>query len=197
VKKLLAVIVVLVMVAGISFADVVIGGSTSTGFANNADEGKLEIDQEIDIGVGKFHFDVNPGIDYKWPEKDMSWDYFFGVVYKPISVITTGWCIKGDQDFELRGGEIRRAVSDDAVFHDMNVDFEIDLPSGVGFNTHIQFSVDPDNDFFQGLEISGYWHWDALELTAGYLLTENGLPDKNAPELLDDGGIFAKAKIKY
>ena len=76
-KKLLMVLVVLAIVAGMSFALEVGGSSAITGYGNE-DAKTFEADQEIDIDLDALHFDVNGGLDLALPGKDWCWDYTLG-----------------------------------------------------------------------------------------------------------------------
>ena len=177
--KLFILIIVLAMVAGISFA-LEIGGSTEAAGIGNGEEQKIEIDQEIDIDLDALHINLDGGVDYKLPEEDWLWDYEIGAAYT-VSVFTFGGTIAGEKDLEL---------DEVTVYTDIVV-------GNVGADVDFEFSADATKDFFQGVDISAFFNPGPFEFRVGYLLTENGAPDVNAPELLEKGGIYGKVKFSY
>jgi len=177
VKRLMLCVVMLAIVAGISFA-LEIGGSTAVASIGNAEEQRIEIDQEVDIDLGAFHFDVDGGVDYLLPTKERLWNYEIGTSYV-FSVFTFGGTFAGDQDVKL--GTITAYA--DIVHGDVGAD--------------VDFKFSADETVFQGAEFSAFWNPGPLELRLGYLWTELGAGDVNAPEVLEKGGLYGKAKISY
>ncbi len=178
-KILLTIMLMLAMVAGISFA-LEVGGSTEVSGISNSEEQKYMLNQEVDIDIGAFHFDVDGGVDYAMPESDWLWDYTLGAAYT-ISVFTFGGTIAGEKELELN------AVT---AYADIVID-------NVGADVDFEFSADETKDVFQGADFSVFFNPGPFEFRIGYLLTENGLPDVNAPELLTDGGLYGKIKFSY
>jgi hypothetical protein len=177
-KQILAVIAMLAIVAGISFAD--IGGSTATAIIGNADEQRVEVDQEFDIDVDALHFDVNGGCDYTFHDKKRAWDWLVGASYS-FSIFKVGGSLEGNKDVKLT---VIKAYADITM-------------GDVGADIDFKFSADPAADPFQGAEFSAYWNPGPVEIRVGYNWTELGEPDVNVPEALTDGGLYAKAKISY
>ena len=178
-KKIFVLIIVLAMVAGISFA-LEIGGSTEASGIGNGEEQIIFVDQEIDVDIGALHFDLDGSIEYPLPAKDLLWDYEIGAAYT-VSVFTFGGTIAGEKELEL---DVVTAYVDIAV-------------DNVGVDVDFEFSADATKDVFQGVDISAFFNPGPFELRVGYLLTENGAPDVNAPGLLDKGGIYGKVKFTY
>ena len=178
-KKLLTVLVVLVMVASVSFA-LEVGGSTATAIIGNGDQQRLEVDQEVDIDLGAFHFDVDGGVDYDLPVKEYAANYLVGASYT-FSIFKVGGSIEGNRDVKL--GAMK-------VYADIAVE-------NVGADVDFLISADETKDIFQGAEFSAFYNPGPFEFRVGYLWTENGAPDINAPELLTDGGLYVKAKFSY
>ena len=184
-KHVLAILVVLVMVAGISWA-VDFGGSTAVGVTANAEVQKVEVDQEIDVDIGPLHLDLNGGLDYDSMIIEsinvghVSPDYEIGAKVG-FSIFTVGGSITGDEAVSLK---------DVKAFLDIAV-------GDVGGDIDIKLSADPENEIFQGAEFSAFWNPGPLELRAGYFLTSSGVGEINVPEVFDDGGIYAKIKISY
>ena len=178
-KRIFILIIVLAMVAGISFA-LEIGGSTVAAGIGNGEEQKIEIDQEIDIDLDALHFDVDGGVDYVLPVEDWLWDYEIGAAYT-VSVFTFGGTIAGNKDLNL---DVVTAYADIVV-------------GEAGVDVDFEFSADETKDAFQGADFSAFFNPGPFEFRVGYLLTENGAPDVNAPELLEKGGIYGKIKFNY
>ncbi len=178
-KKVFVLIIVLAMVAGISFA-LEIGGSTEASGIGNSEEQIIFIDQEIDVDIDALHFDLDGSIEYPLPAKELLWDYEIGAAYT-ISVFTFGGTIAGDKDLEL---DVVTAYGDIVV-------------GNVGADVDFEFSADKTKDPFQGVDISAFFNPGPFELRVGYLLTENGAPDVNAPDLLEKGGVYGKIKFTY
>jgi len=179
VKRLMLCVVMLAIVAGISFA-LEIGGSTAVAGIGNPDEKVFQIDQEIDIDLDALHFDVNGGLDYLLPEKDWMWNYEIGAFYV-FSVFTFGGTFAGDRDVKL--GDLT-AYAD--IVYEM-----------VGIDVDFLFSADETKDAFQGAEFSAFFNPGPCEFRVGYMWTELGAGDVNAPEALEKGGLYGKAKISY
>ena len=178
-KRLAIVFVVLLMVSSISFA-LELGGSTQVAAIGNGDEQRMEIDQEVDIDVGAFHIDVNGGFDYNFWDKAKFWDYDIGGKYT-LGILTVGASFTGNQDLNVN--EIK-------AFADIVV-------GPVGADVDVLFSADETIDAFRGLDVSAFYNPGPFSFRVGYLFTENGAPDINAPELLTNGGVYAKAKVTY
>lgn len=181
-KRLLMVLVVLAIVAGMSFA-VDVSGSTEMSGIGDGDQQRLEVAQEIDIDLGVFHFDVDGEIDYDLPVKETFWEWEVGtsVMFCPNEMLTIGATAGGDKDVKL--GDITAYT---------NIVF-----GTVGADVDFLFSADETKDAFQGADFSVYFDIGKLACRIGYLWTENGEPDVNAPELLTNGGFYVKAKISY
>ncbi|MFH1737995.1 MAG: hypothetical protein ABIH23_03225 [bacterium] len=179
--KMLIVLMVLAMVAGMSFA-LEVGGSTAVAGVGNADEQRLEVDQEIDIDIGVLHLDVNGGFDYTFHDKAKFWNYDIGGKYT-LGILTVGASFTGNQD--LKFNEIK-------AFGDI-------VAGPVGADVDALFSADPEKDFFRGAEFSGFWKPGPVELRIGYMMVPDGGKnlDKNTPEALTGGGLYAKAKLSY
>ncbi len=184
-KRLLTILVVLAMVASVSFA-VDFGGSTAVGVTANAEVQKVEVDQEIDVDIGPLHLDLNGGLDYDSMIIEsinvghVSADYEIGAELG-VSVFTIGGSITGDDAVPLK--DIKAGIG---------------IATGdVGGDVDVKLSADPENEIFQGAEFSAFWNPGPLELRVGYFLTSNGVGEINVPEVFDDGGFYAKAKISY
>ncbi len=178
-KKVFVLIIVLAMVASISFA-LEIGGSTEASGIGNGEEQIIFVDQEINVDIGILHFDLDGSIEYPLPAKELLWDYEIGAAYT-ISVFTFGGTIAGEKELEL-----------DAVT------VYADIVAGeVGVDVDFEFSADATKDVFQGVDLSAFFNPGPFEFRVGYLLTKNGAPDVNAPELLEKGGIYGKVKFSY
>lgn len=175
-KRLLTILVVLAMVAGISWA-IEFGGSTEVGAAANAEEQKAEVDQEIGIGIGPLQIDIECGLDY---DGEIAADYEIGAEVG-VSVFTFGGSIEGDD---------KQALGDITAFIGIAV-------ADVGADVYAELSADTEKDTFQGAEFSAFWNPGPIEIRAGYLLTSEGAGDDNTPEVFDDGGIYGKIKISY
>ena len=176
-KRLTILILVLAIVAGISWA-VDFGGSTAVGAVANADEQRVEVDQEIDIDIGPLHVDINGGLDYAG--EDILADFKLGAEVS-FSVFKIGALITGKQSVPLN--EIKAFI---------------DIATGpVGADVDVLLSADAEKDVFQGAEFSAFWNPGPLELRAGYFLTSSGVGEINVPEVFDDGGIYGKIKISY
>ena len=178
-KKIFLLIIVLAMVAGISFA-LEIGGSTEASGIGNGEEQIIFVDQEIDIDLDALHIDLDGGVDYVLPVEDWLWDYEIGAAYT-VSVFTFGGTIAGNKDLNL---DVVTAYADI-------------MAGEVGVDVDFEFSADETKDTFQGADISAFFNPGPFEFRIGYLLTENGAPDINAPELLTQGGIYGKVKFSY
>ena len=178
-KHLLIIVLVFVMVASISFA-LEVGGSTAVAGIGNADEQRIEIDQEVDIDLGAFHIDVNGGFDYDLPVKEYAANYLVGASYT-FSIFKVGGSIEGNRDVKL--GKMKAYA---------------DIAAGdVGADVDFLFSADGAKDFFQGAEFSAFYNPGSFEFRVGYMWTENGEPDVNVPEALTNGGFYAKVKCSY
>ena len=184
-KRLLAILVVLAIVAGISWA-VDFGGSTVVGAAANADLQKIEVDQEIDIDIGPLHIDLAGGVDYDSMilgniiVGHVSADYEIGAKVG-FSIFSVGGSIAGNDGVSM---------TDVKAF--------LDIAAGpVGADVDVLLSADSENDVFRGAEFSAFWNPGPVELRIGYLLTSAGVGEINTTEVFDDGGFYATAKISY
>ncbi len=176
-KRLTMLLLVLAIVAGTSFA-IDFGGSTAVAATANPDAQKVELDQDIDIDIGALHIDLAGGVDYAG--EDILADYSLGASIG-FSVFKVGGSIAGNQGISM---------TDVKAF--------LDIATGpVGADIDVLLSADPANDVFRGAEFSAFWNPGPLELRVGYLFTSVGAGGVNAPEVFDDGGIYAKAKITY
>jgi len=184
-KRLLTILMVLAIVAGISWA-VDFGGSTAVSVAANADEQKVEVDQEIDVDIGPLHLDLNGGLDYDSMIIEsinvghVSADYEIGAKVT-ASIFSIDGSITGDETVLLK--DIKAGIG---------------IATGdVGGDVDVKLSADPENEIFQGAEISAFWNPGPLEIRIGYLYTSLGAGDVNTSEVFDDGGIYGKIKISY
>jgi len=178
-KRLMLCLLVLAIVACMSFA-LEVGGSTTTGVAGNKDEQRIEVAQEVDIDLGILHIDVDGEVDYDLPVKEVFWEYEIGASV-PVSIFTFGGKLGGDKDVKL--GNLKAYV--DIVYETVGADIDF------------KFSADEAKDAFQGAEFSVFFDIGPLACRVGYMWTEHGEPDENTPAALTDGGFFAKAKISY
>jgi len=172
-------VVVLAIVACMSFA-MDVSGSTATAIIGNKDETQIFVDQEVNVDIGLLGLDASFGVDYFLPAKEKSWDYEIGADVS-FGIFTVGGTFGGDKDAHL--GDI-------TAFADTRIE-------NVGMDVDFLFSAAEGVDRFQGADFSAFLDVEWLEARVGYLWTEHGEPDINAPELLTDGGLYAKAKIKY
>ena len=181
-KRLLIVLVVLAIVAGMSFA-VDVSGSTTTSVIGNDEEQQLEVGQEFDIDFSFLHFDADGEVVYKPAVKETFWEYEMGasVIFCPNDQLTVGGTFGGDKDVKL--GDIT------AYTH---IVFET-----VGADVDFLFSADEAKKKFQGAEFSVYFDVGSFACRVGYMWTENGEPDMNTPEALPGGGFFGTATIRY
>ena len=175
-KRLTILLLVLAVVAGTSFG-IDFGGSTAVAGVANAEAQRVEVDQDIDIDVGPLHIDLAGGVDY---DGDILADYAVGASVG-FSVFTIGGSVAGNQDIPM---------TDVKAF--------LDIATGdIGADVDLLLSADAEKEVFQGAEFSAFWNPGPLELRVGYLLTTLGAGDVNAPEVFDDGGVYAKVKISY
>ena len=179
-KRALIVLVVLAVVASMSFAGPV-SGSTTAAAIGNADEQRVEVDQEFDIDLGAFHVDVNGGFDYDLPEKEYAMNYLLGGSYA-FSVFKVGASMEGNRDVKV---DVVKVYVDAA--HE-NVGADVDL---------LLSGDKADENVFQGVEFSAFVNPGPFEIRVGYLLTEVGDGGVNAPEELTNGGFYAKVKCTY
>ena len=175
--KLTIFVLVLVMVASMSFG-IDFGGSTAVAGVVNAEAQRVEVDQDIDVDIGLLHIDLTGGVDYAG--EDILADYSLGASIT-FSVFKLGGSIAGNQGV---------AMTDVKAF--------LDIATGdVGADVDVKLSADPEADVFQGVEFSAFYNPGPLEFRVGYLLTTIGAGDVNVPEVFDAGGIYAKAKFTY
>ena len=177
-RKVLLTILVLAMVASISFA-VEIGGSTTGSIAGNKDEQKIIAEQEIDIDVGILHFDVDGEVAHVPGVKETTWEYEIGASV-PVSVFTFGSTIGGDNEVKL---------GDATVYVDM-------VYENIGADIDFLFSADETKDNFQGAEFSVFFDIGSLSGRVGYMM-KSGEVDANTPATLDEGGFYATGTITY
>ena len=183
-KKLLMVLVVLAIVAGMSFALEVGGSSAITGYGN-ADAKTFEADQEIDIDLDALHFDVNGGLDLALPGKDWCWDYELGASYV-LSAFTFGGTIAGDSAVKLGTMTV-------------SADFVVD---SFGINSYLELSANKAVNFYRGVDVSIFFNPGPAELRFGMTyLDEIAVVDdvgySNAPAAVEGFGIYGSAKISY
>jgi len=181
-KKLLMVLVVLAIVAGMSFA-VDVSGSTTTSISANKDEQMLIAGQELGFGIGILDIDVSGEITHALPAKETFWEWEIGssVTFCPNDQFTVGGAIGGEKDIP---------VGDISAFVDVRIE-------NVGADVDFLFSAAEDADRFQGAEFSVYFDVGSLACRVGYMWTENGEPDTNTPEALTGGGFYGTATISY
>jgi len=175
-KRLTILLLVLLMVCSISWT-IDFGGSTAIAGVANADAQRVEVDQDIDIDIGPLHIDLAGGLDY---DGAVAADYSVGASVG-FFIFTIGGSVAGDKDIPL--GDVKA---------------NLDVVAGVvGADVDVLLSADAEKEVFQGAEFSAFWNPGPLELRVGYLLTTEGAGEINAPEVFDDGGIYATAKITY
>ena len=175
-KRLTMLLLVLLMVSGISFG-VDFGGSTTVAGVANAEAQRVEVDQDIDIDIGPLHIDLGGGLDY---DGAVAADYSAGASVG-FSIFTIGGSIAGAKAIPL--GDIKAYL---------------DIAAGsIGADVDVLLSGDAEKEVFQGAEFSVFYKPGPLELRVGYLVTSEGVGGINAPEVFDDGGIYATAKISY
>ncbi len=176
-KRLTILLLVLAIVAGTSFA-IDFGGSTTVAGVANAEAQRVEVDQDIDIHIGSLHIDLAGGVDYAG--EDILADYSLGASIG-FSVFKVGGSIAGNQGIPM---------TDVKAF--------LDIATGdIGADVDVLLSADAEKEVFQGAEFSAFWNPGPLEFRVGYLFTTLGAGGVNAPEVFDDGGIYATAKISY
>jgi len=181
-KRLMLCVLVLAIVASMSFAwDV--GGSTATAIVANKDEQMLIAGQEWDFGIGILDIDVSGEIIHALPAKETFWEWEIGpsVTFCPNDELTVGGAFGGEKDIPL--GNI-------SAFVDIRVE-------NVGADIDFLFSAVEGADRFQGAEFSVFFTTDWLEARVGYMRTEHGEPDMNIPEALHGGGFYGTATTKY
>jgi len=179
-KQLLAVLMVLALIAGTSFA-VDIGGSTAASGMRGEKYQKICIDQEVDIDIDAFHIDLDGGYDIDLELDEKVWDYGLGASYT-LAYFTFGSIISGEKDLELNENK-------------SYVDFVYET---IGFNVTTLFSFDEEKDSFQGAEFSAFGSYGPAEITLGYLFTDDGAEvSGDAPDEPLNGGFYAKAKLSY
>lgn len=181
-KRLMLCVLVLAIVASISFAMDVSGSTTGT-VAGNEDEQKIIAAQEWGFGIGILDIDVGGEITHTLPAKETFWEWEIGssVTFCPNDAFTVGGTF---------GGEKNVPIGDITAYADIRVE-------NVGVDVDFLFSADEAKDAFQGAEFSAFLDVGWLEARVGYMWTEHGEPDMNTPEALDGGGLFATATIKY
>lgn len=177
--KALTIVLALAFLASAAFG-VDIGGSTAVAGIGNGDQQRLEADQDIDLDIGALHFDLAGGVDHNLVGRDIFWDYDLAANYT-LGIFKFGGGVTGNQGVKL-----------DAVKAFVDLAYE-----KIGADFDILFSADAAKDVFQGLDVSAFYANDWLHVRVGWLFTENGAPDINAPELLTDGGVYAKVKVSY
>ena len=178
-KRLTIILLVLLFVAS-AISALGFAGSTTAAVIGNSDQQRIEVDQECDIDLGALHFDVDGGVDYDLPVKEYAANYLVGTSYT-FGIFKVGGSIEGD-----------RAVKIGPITAYADIVFE-----NVGADVDFLFSADDTKDAFQGADFSMYFDIGELACRIGYLWTQNGAPDINAPELLADGGLYGKLKITY
>jgi len=182
-KRLLLVLVVLVVVAGISFAQVEFSGSTAVSAAGNDAEQSLIIEQVVNVSVGNFAVALDSfEYAYAFADKEGTWCWEIDANYA-LDPFTFGSIAGGDTDLYL-----------DSI--QPYVDFAM---GPVGADVDFLLSADKDKDVFQGAEFSAFWNPGPLEIRVGYMLTPDGgsAVDENTPDALAGGGVFGKVKLSY
>jgi len=176
------VLVVLAIVAGMSFA-VDVSGSTTASVVTNKDEHMVIAGQEFGFGIGILDIDVSGEITHALPAKETFWEWEIGssVTFCPNDQFTVGGAIGGEKDIPL--GDI-------SAFVDVRI-------GNVGADVDFLFSAAEDADRFQGAEFSVYFDVGSLACRVGYMWTDNGEPDTNTPEALTGGGFYGTATISY
>ena len=181
-KRLLMVLVVLAIVAGMSFA-VDVSGSTTASVITNKDEHMVIAGQEWGVGIGILDIDVSGEITHTLLAKETFWEWEIGssVTFCPNDQFTVGGAIGGEKDIPL--GDI-------SAFVDIRIE-------NVGADVDFLFSAAEGADRFQGAEFSVYFDVGSLACRVGYMWTDNGEPDTNTPEALTGGGFYGTATISY
>ena len=158
------------------------GGSTEAiGIINGLEEGKIEINQVIDVDAGPAHFDLDGGIDYS-PFADDPWAYDVLIgADVTVSYFTVGASVKSIKDIiadEVKG-------------------FIVFAVGDIGADLDIFITADPDEQVFQGADFSAFYNPGPLEFRIGYFLSETGIGESNAPDVTTNGGVYSKVKITY
>lgn len=181
-KRLMLCLLVLAIVAGTSFA-MEVSGSTTGSIIGNDDEQLLILGQEWGFGIGILNIDLSGESTRALPTKEIFWEWEISpsVTFCPNDELTIGGAFGGEKDISL--GDI-------SAFVDIRIE-------NVGVDIDFLFSAAEGVDRFQGAEFSAFFTTDWLEARIGYMLTENGEPDMNIPEVLDGGGFYGTATIKY
>ena len=179
-KRLMLCVVVLAIVAGMSFA-IEIGGSTAVSGVGNDAEQLLRIEQVINVSVADFSVSLDC-LTYDWlfADKESAWDYEVNASYG-LEAFTFGAIFVGEKDTAL-----------DTI--QPYIDFAI---GPVGADVDVLLSMVKEKDVFQGAEFSAFWNPGPLELRIGYMLTNEATVDANTPEALDGGGFYGTATISY
>ena len=179
-KRILTVLMILTFIVGSVFA-VDVSGSTSADVMKGEEYFKVFLAQEYAIDIDAFHIDLEGGYEIE-PKKDVRfWEYEIGASYS-LAYFVFGSIINGEKDLELNENK-------------SYVDFAYE---NFGFNITTLFSFDEEKDQFQGTEFSVFYKPDSIELTVGYLFTDDGAEVAgDAPDEPLDGGFYAKAKISY
>ena len=180
-KKILTILMILILGIGMVYA-VDISGSTAANIMTGKDEYKeVWIEQDFDVDVNALHFDIIGNVNYDLGLEEEGWDYELGASYE-LEYFVFGGSLTGEKDIELN--EIKGYV-----------DFAI---GDLGFNTTILLSADDLKDKFQGAEFYAFYKPEPIEITIGYLFTDDGAEVAGeAPNEPLDGGFYAKAKISY
>ena len=177
-KRALIMLLVLVIVAGTSFA-LEVGGSTTTGISGNKDEQIIIVEQEIDFDLGAFHVDVDGEVEYDLPVKEHTWEYEIGASYA-FSIFKVGGAFGGNKDLKLE----EYSLFADIVYETVGADIDF------------LFSADETKDVFQGAEFSVFFDVGSMACRVGYMM-KSGEVDANTPAALDEGGFYAEGTITY
>ena len=158
-----------------------LSGSSAASGMTGEDYQKVFIDQTVSIGIDALTIDLAGGYDIDLELDERAWDYEIGASYA-LEYFVFSSSLSGEKDLELN--ENKSAV--DFVYEN------------VGANVTVFLSFDETLDQFQGAEFSAFYKPGPVELTIGYLLTDEGVEVAGiAPSEPLNGGVYFKAAVSY
>ena len=174
-------LILVMLLIAISTYGIDVGGSSAANVMQGEEYQKVCIDQTVSIGIDALTIELAGGYDIDLELDEKVWDYEVGASYA-LSYFVFSSSICGEKDLELN--ESWSAV-----------DFAYE---NVGANVTVFLSFDETLDQFQGAEFYAFYKPGPVELTLGYLYTDDGAEVAGeAPDEPLNGGIYAKAKISY
>jgi len=169
------------LLIAISTYGVDISGSTAASGMQGEEYQKVCIDQTVSIGIDALTIDLSGGYDIDLELEEKAWDYEVGASYS-LAYFTFSSSICGEKDLELN--ENSSAI--DFAYGD------------VGANVTVLLSFDETVDQFQGAEFYAFYKPGPVEVTVGYLFTDDGAEVAGeAPDEPLNGGLYAKLKVSY